>query len=233
MTWSPLACGLITGKYSDGVPDCSRASMKVSLRVCEHLSTFPPCALTHTWLCVCVRVISGWKSEYTVKKDADNRPKSKSSIWWLTGWAAQLRSLRSVRHNTPDMLCCPSRVHLQGFYTQIHRRLSQLSVVIAVWQWKLCLCLWMGLTCHLLQMPTNQLTPCWTAHRAEVCGRPGGTLWLLLQWNEPIQKHIIVYFAYKRFHAHSHSFPCLSARIVGHHLINIYELMKFSKVLYE
>lgn len=30
MTWSPLACGLITGKYSDGVPDCSRAAMKVS-----------------------------------------------------------------------------------------------------------------------------------------------------------------------------------------------------------
>ncbi|XP_062341185.1 voltage-gated potassium channel subunit beta-2 isoform X3 [Osmerus eperlanus] len=28
MTWSPLACGLITGKYSEGVPDCSRASMK-------------------------------------------------------------------------------------------------------------------------------------------------------------------------------------------------------------
>ncbi|XP_073717034.1 voltage-gated potassium channel subunit beta-2 isoform X3 [Misgurnus anguillicaudatus] len=28
MTWSPLACGLITGKYSDGVPDCSRASIK-------------------------------------------------------------------------------------------------------------------------------------------------------------------------------------------------------------
>lgn len=31
MTWSPLACGLITGKYSDGVPECSRAAMKVSL----------------------------------------------------------------------------------------------------------------------------------------------------------------------------------------------------------
>lgn len=29
MTWSPLACGLITGKYSEGVPDCSRAAMKV------------------------------------------------------------------------------------------------------------------------------------------------------------------------------------------------------------
>ncbi|CAL8303446.1 voltage-gated potassium channel subunit beta-2 isoform X1 [Gadus morhua] len=28
MTWSPLACGLITGKYSEGVPDCSRAAMK-------------------------------------------------------------------------------------------------------------------------------------------------------------------------------------------------------------
>ncbi|KAK0152692.1 Voltage-gated potassium channel subunit beta-3 [Merluccius polli] len=29
MTWSPLACGLITGKYSEGVPDCSRAAIKV------------------------------------------------------------------------------------------------------------------------------------------------------------------------------------------------------------
>ncbi|XP_076019176.1 voltage-gated potassium channel subunit beta-2-like [Genypterus blacodes] len=28
MTWSPLACGLLTGKYNDGVPECSRASMK-------------------------------------------------------------------------------------------------------------------------------------------------------------------------------------------------------------
>ncbi|XP_059400522.1 voltage-gated potassium channel subunit beta-2-like isoform X1 [Carassius carassius] len=28
MTWSPLACGLITGKYSDGVPDFSRAAIK-------------------------------------------------------------------------------------------------------------------------------------------------------------------------------------------------------------
>uniref|UniRef100_A0A3B3QIX7 Potassium voltage-gated channel subfamily A regulatory beta subunit 3 n=1 Tax=Paramormyrops kingsleyae TaxID=1676925 RepID=A0A3B3QIX7_9TELE len=28
MTWSPLACGLITGKYSEGVPDSSRAAMK-------------------------------------------------------------------------------------------------------------------------------------------------------------------------------------------------------------
>ncbi|KAL2079414.1 hypothetical protein ACEWY4_025158 [Coilia grayii] len=30
MTWSPLACGLITGKYSDGIPDGSRAAIKVN-----------------------------------------------------------------------------------------------------------------------------------------------------------------------------------------------------------
>jgi aryl-alcohol dehydrogenase-like predicted oxidoreductase len=29
MTWSPLACGLLTGKYDDGVPLHSRASLKV------------------------------------------------------------------------------------------------------------------------------------------------------------------------------------------------------------
>lgn len=30
MTWSPLACGIISGKYSTGIPPCSRASLKVS-----------------------------------------------------------------------------------------------------------------------------------------------------------------------------------------------------------
>ena len=30
MTWSPLACGVITGKYEDGVPIYSRAALKVS-----------------------------------------------------------------------------------------------------------------------------------------------------------------------------------------------------------
>jgi aryl-alcohol dehydrogenase-like predicted oxidoreductase len=29
MTWSPLACGLLTGKYDDGVPLHSRATLKV------------------------------------------------------------------------------------------------------------------------------------------------------------------------------------------------------------
>uniref|UniRef100_V9KNT7 Potassium voltage-gated channel, shaker-related subfamily, beta member 1 n=1 Tax=Callorhinchus milii TaxID=7868 RepID=V9KNT7_CALMI len=28
MTWSPLACGIISGKYENGVPDNSRASLK-------------------------------------------------------------------------------------------------------------------------------------------------------------------------------------------------------------
>lgn len=31
MTWSPLACGIITGKYENGIPESSRASMKVSM----------------------------------------------------------------------------------------------------------------------------------------------------------------------------------------------------------
>lgn len=29
MTWSPLACGIISGKYASGVPEGSRASLKV------------------------------------------------------------------------------------------------------------------------------------------------------------------------------------------------------------
>lgn len=29
MTWSPLACGIITGKYENGIPESSRASIKV------------------------------------------------------------------------------------------------------------------------------------------------------------------------------------------------------------
>jgi aryl-alcohol dehydrogenase-like predicted oxidoreductase len=31
MTWSPLACGILTGKYEDGIPMNSRAALKVSL----------------------------------------------------------------------------------------------------------------------------------------------------------------------------------------------------------
>lgn len=29
VSWSPLACGIITGKYENGIPESSRASMKV------------------------------------------------------------------------------------------------------------------------------------------------------------------------------------------------------------
>ncbi|NXT96673.1 KCAB1 protein, partial [Anhinga rufa] len=28
MTWSPLACGIISGKYGNGVPESSRAALK-------------------------------------------------------------------------------------------------------------------------------------------------------------------------------------------------------------
>lgn len=31
VSWSPLACGIITGKYENGVPESSRASMKVQV----------------------------------------------------------------------------------------------------------------------------------------------------------------------------------------------------------
>ena len=31
MSWSPLACGILTGKYDDGVPIYSRAALKVFL----------------------------------------------------------------------------------------------------------------------------------------------------------------------------------------------------------
>ncbi|KAG7253626.1 hypothetical protein CRUP_011957 [Coryphaenoides rupestris] len=32
MTWSPLACGIISGKYDSGVPAYSRASLKMHRR---------------------------------------------------------------------------------------------------------------------------------------------------------------------------------------------------------
>ncbi|KAM9836623.1 voltage-gated potassium channel subunit beta-3-like [Aulostomus maculatus] len=39
MTWSPLACGLLTGKYNDGVPETSRAAMKGYVWLKERLSS--------------------------------------------------------------------------------------------------------------------------------------------------------------------------------------------------
>lgn len=41
MTWSPLACGIISGKYDSGVPPSSRASLKVISQPCEKLATVP------------------------------------------------------------------------------------------------------------------------------------------------------------------------------------------------
>ncbi|KAG8136076.1 hypothetical protein E2320_009057 [Naja naja] len=37
MTWSPLACGIISGKYASGVPDGSRASLKVLPKMTTHI----------------------------------------------------------------------------------------------------------------------------------------------------------------------------------------------------
>lgn len=34
MTWSPLACGIVSGKYDSGIPPYSRASLKVSTAEC-------------------------------------------------------------------------------------------------------------------------------------------------------------------------------------------------------
>lgn len=36
MTWSPLACGIVSGKYDSGIPPYSRASLKVSKRLGGH-----------------------------------------------------------------------------------------------------------------------------------------------------------------------------------------------------
>lgn len=41
MTWSPLACGIISGKYDGRVPPYSRASLKVDQTLAAH-STHPP-----------------------------------------------------------------------------------------------------------------------------------------------------------------------------------------------
>lgn len=40
MTWSPLACGIISGKYDSGVPAFSRASLKVLFPIGLFV---PPC----------------------------------------------------------------------------------------------------------------------------------------------------------------------------------------------
>lgn len=53
MTWSPLASGLLTGKYHKGVPDSSRAAMKVHTHA--HAYTHK-----HTHAPICVGVFQGY-----------------------------------------------------------------------------------------------------------------------------------------------------------------------------
>lgn len=61
MTWSPLACGIISGKYDSGVPAYSRASLKV-LRlpsVSLSLHVFISRLLQNLWLCIVVLCVVG------------------------------------------------------------------------------------------------------------------------------------------------------------------------------
>lgn len=119
MTWSPLACGLITGKYSDGVPECSRAAMKVSVISQALLWDFSRrknepgrnslagrrstaegnqhCIEAFLRFGSRWRGTSGWRSGWTARRAAGSWLKSRSSICWRTGWAALLHSWPSVR----------------------------------------------------------------------------------------------------------------------------------------
>ncbi|XP_029695883.1 voltage-gated potassium channel subunit beta-2-like isoform X2 [Takifugu rubripes] len=58
MTWSPLASGLLTGKYHKGVPDSSRAAMKVHTHTRTHKHKH-----THTNMCMCVFQGYSWLKE--------------------------------------------------------------------------------------------------------------------------------------------------------------------------
>lgn len=51
MTWSPLACGIISGKYDGRVPPYSRASLKVDPAPCHWSATAPFIFVTLTPLC--------------------------------------------------------------------------------------------------------------------------------------------------------------------------------------
>ncbi len=54
MTWSPLACGIISGKYDSGVPPYSRASLKVFLGYVLWSVLAVVGGVLHWWHCVCV-----------------------------------------------------------------------------------------------------------------------------------------------------------------------------------
>uniref|UniRef100_A0A4W5RH03 Potassium voltage-gated channel subfamily A regulatory beta subunit 2 n=1 Tax=Hucho hucho TaxID=62062 RepID=A0A4W5RH03_9TELE len=56
MTWSPLACGIISGKYDSGVPPYSRASLKVALLPPTPL--LPPCSPLVSPLVSCQPLLS-------------------------------------------------------------------------------------------------------------------------------------------------------------------------------
>lgn len=50
MTWSPLACGILSGKYTKGIPPCSRASLKVTAhRTSRGILSVSISASNNTW----------------------------------------------------------------------------------------------------------------------------------------------------------------------------------------
>ena len=63
MTWSPLACGILTGKYEDGVPLHSRAALKVIERRWFDARTNDNAS----------RAIVGWKRKSWVTKEENSK----------------------------------------------------------------------------------------------------------------------------------------------------------------
>lgn len=70
MTWSPLACGIISGKYDSGVPPYSRASLKVlalsRLSLSRHVLLFFLELCNILWLCA-LGSLCGWCSNGCVR----------------------------------------------------------------------------------------------------------------------------------------------------------------------
>uniref|UniRef100_A0ABI7WLU3 NADP-dependent oxidoreductase domain-containing protein n=1 Tax=Felis catus TaxID=9685 RepID=A0ABI7WLU3_FELCA len=118
MTWSPLACGIISGKYGNGVPESSRASLKVLSstsrkrvwgwergKKTEHSSSQQPVA---SWL----RHSAASAGRATVFRQALLSPGEASA----PGWASVRRSESvSTENSLGTRKKCPMTwLHLRG-----------------------------------------------------------------------------------------------------------------------
>lgn len=108
MTWSPLACGIITGKYDNGIPDSSRASMKVRniQRSRFHCVLFTGVNLLCPLLCGFCSPTNGWRIRSWVKMGGSSRPSWRSWLTLLRNWAALCLSWLwvSLYHHWPSCL---------------------------------------------------------------------------------------------------------------------------------